>query len=178
MKDVTLEIGGMHCVMCAHAVERALNHMDGVDRPASAMLRNPLRCPLTKTGFRCGKWPNVLKRPDIRCWKTGGGPAKGIPESAHQLSDFAGAVPAFFVMMPFMFFWPDAPIMTVLHNGWLQFVLATLVQFGIGWRFFVGAWASIRAKSANMDVLVSLGTLSAYGYSLLPSLDGKPCLLF
>src|SRR5699024_9807624 len=55
----------------------------------------------------------------------------------------------FFVMMPFMFFWPDAPIMTVLHNGWLQFVLATLVQFGIGWRFFVGAWASIRAKSAN-----------------------------
>ncbi|KGL40974.1 copper-translocating P-type ATPase [Listeria newyorkensis] len=48
----------------------------------------------------------------------------------------------------------------------IQLILATVIQFYIGWRFYDGAYKSLRGKSANMDVLVALGTSSAYFYSL------------
>jgi Cu+-exporting ATPase len=49
---------------------------------------------------------------------------------------------------------------------WLQWLLATPVQFWIGWRFYIGAWHALRGGSANMDVLVALGTSMAYGFSI------------
>ncbi len=45
---------------------------------------------------------------------------------------------------------------------WLQFALATPVQFWIGWRFYDGAWKALRGGGANMDVLVALGTTMAW----------------
>ena len=50
---------------------------------------------------------------------------------------------------------------------WLQFLLATPVQFWIGWRFYVGGFNAIRGGAGNMDVLVALGTSMAWGYSAL-----------
>ena len=49
---------------------------------------------------------------------------------------------------------------------WLQLVLATPVQFWIGWRFYDGGWKALRGGGANMDVLVALGTSAAYFFSL------------
>src|SRR5881296_3781195 len=45
------------------------------------------------------------------------------------------------------------------------FVLATPVQFVAGWRFYHGTWDAIKNRSANMDVLIALGTTAAWGYS-------------
>ncbi|MFL6697349.1 MAG: heavy metal translocating P-type ATPase, partial [Vitreoscilla sp.] len=50
--------------------------------------------------------------------------------------------------------------------AWLQFLLATPVQFWFGARFYAGAWRALRGGGANMDVLVVLGTSAAYGLSL------------
>jgi Cu+-exporting ATPase len=50
-------------------------------------------------------------------------------------------------------------------SSWVQLALATPVQFWIGARFYVGAWASLRGGSGNMDVLVALGTSAAWGLS-------------
>ncbi|GJP33299.1 hypothetical protein CLOM_g17846 [Closterium sp. NIES-68] len=50
---------------------------------------------------------------------------------------------------------------------WLKLLLATPVQFYLGRRFYIAGFRSLRHGSANMDVLVSLGTSAAYGYSLL-----------
>jgi Cu+-exporting ATPase len=50
---------------------------------------------------------------------------------------------------------------------WLPVLLATPVQFWIGKRFYVGAWHSLRSGGSNMDVLVALGTSSAYFFSLV-----------
>jgi Cu+-exporting ATPase len=58
--------------------------------------------------------------------------------------------------------------------GWVQFLLATPVQFVIGGRFYVGAWKALRARTGNMDLLVSLGTSAAYFYSLYLMLLGPP----
>lgn len=50
--------------------------------------------------------------------------------------------------------------------NWLFLSLATPVQFYVGWDYYVGAYRSLRARSANMDVLVAMGTSVAYFYSL------------
>lgn len=50
--------------------------------------------------------------------------------------------------------------------GWVQFALTTPVQFWLGWRFYVGAYHAVKNGSANMDVLVVMGTSAAYFYSL------------
>ncbi len=61
------------------------------------------------------------------------------------------------------------------HNElprWLQLALATPVQFWIGWRFYDGAWKSLRGGGANMDVLVALGTSMAWGFSAIVTAFG------
>lgn len=49
---------------------------------------------------------------------------------------------------------------------WVMFALATPVQFYVGWQYYVGAFKSLRNGSANMDVLIAMGSSAAYFYSL------------
>src|SRR5260221_131437 len=57
-------------------------------------------------------------------------------------------------------------------HGWLQFALATPVQLWIGRRFYVGAWHVLRGGSANMDVLIALGTTMAWAFSTVVTAMG------
>jgi len=50
--------------------------------------------------------------------------------------------------------------------NWLLFALATPVQFYVGWQYYVGGYKALRNGSANMDVLIALGSSAAYFYSL------------
>ncbi len=50
--------------------------------------------------------------------------------------------------------------------NWLMFLLATPVQFYVGWQYYVGAYKALRNRSANMDVLIAMGSSAAYFYSL------------
>lgn len=59
--------------------------------------------------------------------------------------------------------------------NWLLLALATPVQFYVGWQYYVGAFKSLRNRSANMDVLIAMGSSVAYIYSIpvtLGLLDG------
>ena len=57
---------------------------------------------------------------------------------------------------------------------WLMFLLATPVQFYVGWQYYVGAYKSLRNRSANMDVLIVMGSSAAYFYSVLVILGLLP----
>ncbi len=50
--------------------------------------------------------------------------------------------------------------------NWLMFAMATPVQFYVGWQYYVGAYKSLRNGSANMDVLIAMGSSAAYVYSI------------
>ncbi len=52
------------------------------------------------------------------------------------------------------------------HDLWAMLVTATVVQFAVGWQYYVGAYKSLAAGGANMDVLIALGSSVAYGYSV------------
>jgi Cu+-exporting ATPase len=58
--------------------------------------------------------------------------------------------------------------------NWLMFLLATPVQFYVGWQYYVGAFKSLRNRSANMDVLISMGSSVAYVFSLIVTLGLFP----
>lgn len=58
---------------------------------------------------------------------------------------------------------------TLAENPWLNYLLlalATPVQFNVGWQYYIGAFKSLRNGSANMDVLIALGSTVAYIYSI------------
>jgi Cu+-exporting ATPase len=65
--------------------------------------------------------------------------------------------------------WGDAPWL-----NWLMWALATPVQFYVGWQYYIGAYKSLRSKSANMDVLIVMGSSAAYFYSVLVTLSLLP----
>ena len=65
-----------------------------------------------------------------------------------------------------------------LLTPWLEFILATPVQFIIGARFYKGAWLSLKNFTTNMDVLVALGTSAAYFYSLTILFSGSNQALY
>jgi Cu+-exporting ATPase len=61
---------------------------------------------------------------------------------------------------------PLRTALSFLHNEYFQLIIATPIQFIIGSRFYRHAYLSLKAKSANMDVLIAMGTSAAYFYSL------------
>ena len=66
------------------------------------------------------------------------------------------------------------------HAPWAldMWLLATPVQFYVGWQYYVGGYKSLRNGSANMDVLIAMGSSAAYFYSLLVSLAGPGHVYF
>ncbi len=60
-----------------------------------------------------------------------------------------------------------------LHLPWLQLILATPIQFVVGWRFYKHGFLALKAGSPNMDVLIALGTGAAYFFSLYNVLSGN-----
>ncbi len=59
-------------------------------------------------------------------------------------------------------------------SNWFMFALATPVQFYVGWQYYVGGYKSLRNGSANMDVLVAMGSSVAYFYSIVVMLNILP----
>ncbi|HEU0282820.1 MAG TPA: heavy metal translocating P-type ATPase, partial [Gallionella sp.] len=158
---IDLKISGMHCASCSVRLEKVLNQLPEVMATVNIATEkahidyNPRQTDLAA----------LIKA------------VQGAGFDAHPLRDFAAEKQAriaayrreqiqfaiavlltlpLLVEMLLMF----AGIHAMLP-GWLQFSLATPVQFWSGRRFYSGAWSSLRG-GANMDVLVALGTSAAY----------------
>ena len=58
--------------------------------------------------------------------------------------------------------------------NWLMLLLAAPVQFYVGWDYYVGGWKSVRNGTANMDVVVALGSSAAFFYSVPVTVQSRP----
>jgi Cu+-exporting ATPase len=74
-----------------------------------------------------------------------------------------GLLPAMFYEMAPMEGMAAAP---APWTNWLMLALAAPVQFYVGWQYYVGAFKALRNRSANMDVLIAMGSSAAFFYSL------------
>ena len=86
----------------------------------------------------------------------------------HVAISIALTIPIIFLSLPHMLpaqFGHLLP-MDLMHNSsYIMLVLATPLQFWVGWRFYKGFWDGIKAKASNMDTLIAIGTSAAYLYS-------------
>jgi Cu+-exporting ATPase len=154
VSQVELDIEGMTCAACAARIEKNLNKLDGVE--ASVNLASEKA--LVRFSPDKASVAGILER--IR--DTGydaqlarEGEVRDRTEAhRHARNEFLVAAVL------------TAPLL--LHGlvpPWLQFLLATPVQLWSGARFYRGAWKALRGGTANMDVLVALGTTAAYAFS-------------
>ncbi|MDY0235919.1 MAG: heavy metal translocating P-type ATPase [Gudongella sp.] len=170
LKRTTMFIEGMTCAACSARVEKALQKVDGVVNASVNLSTNKATVDyasgsveesfLVKTVEKAGygaeveKDENKGKDKDMREKEI-----KSLKTSFIIALIFA--LPLFSAMLFHM-----AGQMNILTNGYFQLALATPVQFFVGYRFYKGAYNSLRGGGANMDVLVALGTSAAYFYSV------------
>ncbi len=190
--EVELPITGMTCAVCSTTVEKALSNVDGVSEAA-------VNLAVEKATVKFD--PEVTSRTELvdAVKKAGYGVIETGPKQKNEAFPtedpviearrkeqklalmeliFAAvlSMPLFLTHMYMII--PGVPVPETMmwfhHTGWVQFLLATPVQFIIGSKFYIGAFKSLRNRSANMDVLVVLGTSSAYFYSLFVMLGNEP----
>ncbi|WP_132980355.1 heavy metal translocating P-type ATPase [Pigmentiphaga sp. D-2] len=163
--SVDLSIGGMTCASCVSRVEKALARVPGVAGAEVNLATETARVSLVSKVD-----PAVL----IAAVEQAGYEARLSAQSAPATEAAAAGLPTWWpialagalslplvvpmLLMPFGIHW--------MPNGWVQWALATPVQFWLGARFYRGAWKALRARTGNMDLLVALGTSAAYGLSV------------
>ncbi|MBK5441367.1 copper-translocating P-type ATPase [Pseudomonas sp. TH32] len=161
-----LPISGMTCASCAGRVERALRKVPGV-QSVSVNLANE-RAHIEVLGQMD---PGVLIAAVDKAGYTATLPQSETATQASQeqrlsherwslLLAILLAAPLVLPMLvqPFGLHW--------MLPAWVQFALATPVQFIFGARFYIAAWKAVRAGAGNMDLLVAIGTSAGYGLSI------------
>jgi len=160
LATLDLQIEGMHCGGCALRLEKALAAEPGV-RHAEVNYATASAHVVTATGG-----PDVSRLAEVVA-ATGYKVVSSSTAEAGEAADpllwlsIICAAPFLGSMLAMAAGWH-----ALMLPPWLEFALATPVQWIAGARFYRGAWASIRGGLANMDVLIALGTTAAYGLSL------------
>ncbi|MES2977741.1 MAG: heavy metal translocating P-type ATPase [Pseudomonadota bacterium] len=162
--SIDLGIDGMTCASCVSRVERALRKVPGVQSAtvnlatesarirfdASAQTSAVLRRAVREAGYGVR---------DVEASETlaEDSPWKGFAPVAAAL---ALSLPLVVPMLADLFgrHWMLAP--------WLQFLLATPVQFILGAHFYRAGWYALKARTGNMDLLVAIGTTAGWGLSV------------
>jgi len=163
----TLAIKGMTCASCAGRVEKALLNVSGV---VTAEINLALET------AKVSSVDKVTTKQLIAAVDAAGYQAQLLTaqnDSAEHLADSYRRNQ----------WWPSAlaavlslPLVIAMVaewlgwqgqlSGWLQWALATPVQFWLGWRFYKAGWHALKAGAGNMDLLVAIGTSAAYGLSV------------
>ena len=165
-------ITGMTCAACSARIEKVLNKMEGVSSAG-------VNLAIEKATVEYNPAQTSPKEIVQRIEKIGYG---AIIDDAKEAGDYrqkeiqkqttkliVSAVlsfPLLWAMVSHFSFTSFIYLPDFLMNPFVQMALATPVQFLIGWQFYMGAYKALRNKSANMDVLVVLGTSAAYFYSV------------
>ena len=159
-----LQVQGMTCASCVLRVEKSLKAVPGV-QDASVNLATEQATVQAAPGVAADALVAAVKKAGYDAQVAPNATAGAAPvEPPHGWWPVALAA---LLTLPLVA--PMALQLFGLHamlNGWLQWALATPVQFVLGARFYRAGWKALRAKSGNMDLLVALGTSAAYGLSV------------
>ncbi|MGE5623717.1 MAG: cation transporter, partial [Methanocella sp.] len=179
LAKTTLRIGGMSCASCAGRIEKALSELAGVAKAAvnfatekatvefdpAAVKVSDMRKAVAELGYKAEE---ITGAADADREK-----AEREREIRLQTRKFVFAavlsLPLLYYMFGMLFrFWMPDWVM----NPWVQFALATPVQFYAGWQFYRGTYHALKSGGANMDVLIAMGTSAAYIYSVVITFTG------
>ena len=194
LQTLDLAIAGMTCAACSTRLERVLNQLPGVDARVNlatekARLRytpglaSPaeLVAAVTRAGFSATPITETSRAEEKARKAAEYRRERGVflvaalftlPLLAQMAPMLAGEHHVAWTAESLRFSADESGVPLAGMPPWLQWLLATPVQFWAGWRFYRGAWNSLRGGGANMDVLVALGTSAAYLFSVAVILLG------
>jgi P-type Cu+ transporter len=177
-EKVDLDLIGMTCAACATRIEKGLNKLEGVTKAtvnlaleSASVEYNPSQVnpqdiikKVEKIGYQAKvKQDQTVDSTDHR--------QKEIEKQQGKfIFSLILSFPLLWAMVSHFEFTSWIYLPDMLMNPWVQLALATPVQFIVGKQFYEGAYKALRNGSANMDVLVALGTSAAYFYSLYLSI--------
>ena len=172
---VEFAIGGMTCAACSARLEKVLNRQAGMQANVN-LAAERARVRLTEAADEAAVVAAVAKAGFTAELVDGQTRER---EKAEKLRVYQREIRRFWIAVTLtlplvgqmLFMFGEHGHLNELPR-WLQLVLATPVQFWIGWRFYDGAYKALRGGGANMDVLVALGTSMAWGFSTVVTLFG------
>ncbi|WP_244127997.1 heavy metal translocating P-type ATPase [Burkholderia gladioli] len=183
-QPIELEIGGMTCASCSGRVEKALAQVPGVSRASvnlaterasvraeAAVSVAQLVAAVEKAGYRAtpaaGSAGPIGTAAPAATSPTAPRPSAESRKAAEARRDLLLLIGSAVLTLPLVAPMLAAPFgLSFMLPAPLEFVLAAIVQFGFGARFYRAAWHALRARAGNMDLLVALGTSAAFGLSV------------
>ena len=173
MKEETYQISGMHCAACATRIERVLNREDAINEATVNLVmekatvkydpkkinREVIFQKVSQIGFEAREIQDNITSEQRN--------QKELEKQRFKFMISAVlALPLLYTMFAHFSFLSFIPVPQLLMNPWFQLIFATPIQFILGAQFYIGAWQALKNRSANMDVLVAMGTSAAYFYSI------------
>ncbi len=176
IEKVVLPIQGMTCASCVNRVEKALSSLKGVVHvninfaterasieylPGEATIKD-FKKAVQEAGYQVleVKEEDIVEKEKL---------AREAELSRLKWKFIIGAI----LLAPILILMYGAPLLerwvgiSKETNFFIQFLLATPVQFWAGWQFYVGFWKAARHKTSDMNTLIAVGTSAAYLYSLI-----------
>ncbi len=164
-EKISLQVGGMTCVNCAKTIEKALNSREGVynatvvfaaEKVAVEYNPDQISLPAIKKVIQDAGYAVVEPKPQD------GAEDKARKRHIQHLKLLLTASIGLTIPIIALMWLSPLPME---QTNILMFLLATPVQFVVGWTFYVGTYKGIKNKTANMDTLIAMGTSTAYFYS-------------
>ncbi|MEH7455316.1 heavy metal translocating P-type ATPase [Gottfriedia acidiceleris] len=174
-EKVEFDIVGMTCAACATRIEKGLSKLDGV-------LQSNVNLALEKATLEYN--PELVNPSDMinkvdklgykASIKSDDNQNEAMDHREKEIETQKGklifsiilSIPLLWSMVGHFNFTSFIYLPDMFMNPWMQLALAAPVQFVIGKQFYIGAYKALKNKSANMDVLIALGTSAAFFYSL------------
>ena len=167
-----ISIGGMTCASCVMRVERALKKQPGVQAATVNLATESARVTFDPALINDGRLRRAVRDAGYE------------PRTAAQADDADSASPWAGFMPVAIGLLLSAPLVLPMVGdlfgkhwmlpAWIQFLLATPVQFILGARFYKAGWGALKAMSGNMDLLVAIGTSAGWGLSMWLWLTAEP----
>ncbi|OAS13478.1 heavy metal translocating P-type ATPase [Paenibacillus oryzisoli] len=175
---VDFQLEGMTCAACAQRIEKTLNKLPGVSAATVNLAMETAHVVYNPSELTVS---DMQKRVEKIGYKAVPKQEQSDPAEYRQqeiskqkrklLLSALLSLPLLWSMVSHFSFTTWIWIPELFMNPWFQLLMATPVQFYIGRQFYEGAYKAVRNGSANMDVLVALGTSAAYFYSLYLTID-------
>jgi len=170
VEQVELNINGMTCAACSNRIEKVLNQTQGVQQATvnltteQALIKYYPSATNTETLIK--RIQNIGYDAETKTSSKAQSNRKKQELKHKRNKLIISAILSLPLLLVMVVHISPISIPSILVNPWVQLILSTPVQFIIGWQFYVGAYKNLRNGSANMDVLVAVGTSAAYFYSI------------
>ena len=189
MKKETYKIQGMHCASCVMTIEHVLSKTSGVysvsvnfasesalvEFDENTISESDLAKIVESAGYHLitknidsSKKDEVIKMPDMDMNSPQHNHLEMEREDQIKKMKFKLVIGGILSVFIFLGSFPEwfSFVPQILNNNWILLVLTTPVQFWVGWQFYSGLKLLVKYRTADMNTLIAIGTLSAYFYSV------------